>query len=201
MKNDHLVYWLVYDGYLKDYFINVRNVEIDPIFNQTLLSYGRGKLFNIWPENVRAYIIGERPVNFLMCTGHIKAVSDNVKNIIEKIAKGAAEFLPIQFYYEDGRPYTKMTYWVCNTLAIVDALDWDKTVWTETTPPNREDPDALLMVIKPRMYANKVANNHFFRILISNWVSPKVYVSRELKRAFEFEKCTVGIEFTPIITT
>ncbi|NTV36683.1 MAG: hypothetical protein HGA53_06990 [Anaerolineaceae bacterium] len=203
MKKDYLVYWVVHDGNLfEDYpeLICATKTDIDPNFDQKQLVFGRGRIGQGWPEDVLVFVSGTKPVDLLLCTPYLEIVSERAMKIIKELAPDEVEFLPVRVFHEDGKPYVAMKYWGINVLSILDALDWEHTTWTEPIPPNKDDPLAALSIIKPCLFADKVENHHFFRLIVTSRVYSSKYVSRELKRRLEKEKYVVGIEFGPIKT-
>lgn len=203
MKKEYLVYHIVLNSYMfEDHpeFLFALKTEIDPNFNVYQLSFGRGKLIQDWPENVTVYFSGWRCADYQICPSLIEIVSDRTKKVIEEVAEDQVEFLPVKSVFEDPKADQSMKFWAINVINIVDALDWDSTVWSKNPRPSREDPDAYSWIIKPRFYANKIENQHIFRYEIAGKVDSSIFVSNELRQRLIKAKCFIGIEFAPVKT-
>lgn len=201
MGKQYLVYWVIHDGDLFENhpeLICATQTNITPNFDQKQLVFGQGKISKSWPEDVSVLVSGTEPVDFLLCTPYIEIVSSRAKDVIEDLANDEVEFLPVEVFFEDGKPYMSMKYWAINILLTLDALDWEQTIWTDPSPPRRDDPLAALSIIKPCLFAKNIENHHFFRIRVASRVDSPKYISRELKQRLENKKFVLGMEFGPI---
>jgi hypothetical protein len=169
-------------------------------FDENLMVYSQEPLISRWPENVTINVDGSVPVDFLVITPSLSVVSDRVKVMIEQIAGGEVEFLPIKIHIVGCNPITELMYWAIHILNVVDALNWEHTRWTVTPPPMRNDPMATLRIIKPCFRLNKIQSINIFRFEVSNIIKPSIYISKKLKEALENESYTVGMNFTPVKT-
>lgn len=204
MKKEYLVYDIVPNSYMfEDHpeFISRIKTEINPEFDQFKVSFGRKRILEDWPKNVTVYFSGWRNSDYGYCTPYIQIVSDRAKRIIEEVAEDQVEFLPVKSVFEDPKADQSMKFWAINVINIVDALDWDSTVWSKSPPPSREDPDAYSWIIKPCFYSNKIINQHIFRYEVNGNVKSSFYVSNELRQRLIKAKCFIGIEFAPVKTT
>ncbi|HNS38492.1 MAG TPA: hypothetical protein PKM01_11970, partial [Anaerolineaceae bacterium] len=201
MGKQYLVYWVIHDGDLFENhpeLICATQTNITPNFDQKQLVFGQGKISKSWPEDVSVLVSGTEPVDFLLCTPYIEIVSNRAKDVIEDLANDEVEFLPVEVFFEDGKPYMPMKYWAINILLTLDALDWEQTIWTDPSPPRRDNPLAALSIIKPCLLAKNIENHHFFRIRVASRVDSPKYISRELKQRLENKKFVLGMEFGPI---
>jgi hypothetical protein len=202
MIDNALVFWLIHDGYIHDdnpELIYVPKV-VHPNFNEDLLSNGEGRLQSVWPRDISFYITGDQPVDLLLCTPRIDLISNRAKEVVERINREDVEFLPVQVCNTNGKPFLKMSYWVINVLSVVDALDWNNSRWTKTSPPSRDAPMVYMDLIKPCIYANKIQSMDFFQIIVADKKSYEKYISKRLKKELQKSGCTIGMEFTPIKT-
>lgn len=202
MKSEPLVYWLVYNAnFLDDHPEYICSKKVTSTeFDSSLLSFGRGSLLPIWPNDVEIFITGNQPVDYLLSDVHIDLVSDRVKMIFEEKANDDIELLPVNVMYDDGKPYDKMKYWAINILTIVDALDWENTRWSTPKPPNRNDPLVYMNIIKPSIYAMKIGDANIFRLEVAGKIKAQKFVSLKIKKELERLGFTVGMQFTPIKT-
>lgn len=204
MEKKYNAYWLLNDfNLLEDRLelIRVAKPEISTNFNEFLLNSGNTRMIDIWPKDVYIPIQGYIPVDLLICTPYIEAVSDAAKWVITKMAQEEIEFLPIRVYDENGNPYTKTNYWVINILTVIDAIDWVNTRWFSKTPPRKDDPNAQMDIIKPCLINSKIIGHNIFLIKVAEKVNRSIYLSYSLMNELTKEGCAVGMEFSPIKTT
>lgn len=157
---------------------------------------------NIWPDDVTIYVTGEKPISYLSCSAPVNLVSDEMKKIIEDYTFGDIEFLPVNTLYEDGRPYIATNYWVLNVLAfLTDVLDWENTIWTVPTVPNKNDPEFLSKIIRPCLLEKNITGVHMFRFEENHEIYPAIYISSKLKNALKKANCTSGMYFGSVRTS
>ncbi|MEL7590045.1 MAG: DUF1629 domain-containing protein [Anaerolineaceae bacterium] len=198
------VYKLLHDAYVYDSYPGAFLVPKNGIkysrFDEKLISFGRGSLKNLWPQDMTVNITGITPVDYLFCSVNIDAVSDHARTVIEKISPLDVEFFPLDVIDEDGMPIIKTKYWVINVLTIIDALDWDNTKWTTGKPPTKKDPTAFLSIIKPCLIESKINGRNIFRIEVANQTTSGKFISHFLRKSLEKEGCTIGMDFGQIKT-
>lgn len=202
-NHESKVYWVVHDGnFLNAHpeYILEEKVIINPSFNDKRLNFDRGSIMKDWPDGVSIYVSGSKPVDLLLCSPYIDIVSDRARQIFQELAPGEIEFLPVQVYQTNGRPFEAMQYWAIHVLTVLDALAWDETVWVTPVPPQRDDPTAFMSIIKPVFYENKLGNHKVFRFEVNGQVRSGWYVTKDVKEALVKEKCFIGIEFYPVKT-
>lgn len=198
----NLVYWLVHDGELFEKHRElILPTRVDrPEFDEKQLTFGRGSIRNIWPEDVKIFVIGSQSVDLLLCTPHINIVSDRAREVIQNLAPDDVEFLPVKVFGQNGKEYNQMAYWAIYVLRVVDPLDWVHTKWTTPFSPSKDDPSAYMKIIKPCFFADKIRDINFFRLEVGGKIRGSMYISSVLADAVTTSGCSVGMEFTPIKT-
>jgi hypothetical protein len=195
----NFVYWLVFKGSLFDdspELIQAERVE-DFGFDETRHCFEAKSLTSIWPKDFAIYITGQKTVDYLRCSAYYEIVSDRVRKVIESISKNEVEFLPVKLYQDKNIEFPEK-FWVPNILCTIDALDWENTKWISKTPPDRNDPEAYMDIIKPAMIEEKIKYANIFMIIVQGKIKSIIYLSARLKEALEIAGCTVGMEFGPI---
>lgn len=203
MKNDHKVYWIINNSYLFENhpeYIRSSKIVVGENFDEKRLCFDRGPIGSDWPGSVQVLVNGTEPVDLLLCSPYIEIVSDRVRIIIQELSPEEVEFLPVNVFQTNGQAYKAMKYWAINILTILDVLSWDDTVWVGPTPPQKDDPMAVLAIIKPRFFDIGIRDHHIFRYEVNGKIRPGWYISIELMRRLRKQKCTIGFEFGPILT-
>ena len=205
MNKNPKVYWLCNDEFAfeKDReLIGVNEVTIgrslDSIIDQNI-----GKsMRSVWPSDFYFPVVGTKPVDLLLCTSRVEAVSERAKKIIENTACDEVEFLPLKVLFNDGKKRFYEHYWVLNILCIVDEpLDWKRTVWTQPEPPERNDKKAYMKIFKPCFIEEKIAGKHFFHSKIGGVINISKYLSRELVENLKRANSSLGMHFSPVHTS
>lgn len=199
-KAYHLLHDAYYDETYTEAIIVPKNGTRYSHFDERLISFGRGSLKTLWPSDLTVSVTGKKPVDYLFCSAYIDAVSERVRNVIQKIAPLDVEFFPLDVFFEDGRPFSTMKYWAIYVLPIVDALDWANTIWSTENTPARNDPTAFLSIIKPRLIESRIIDKNIFRIEVASKITSGTYISHLVKTSLIKAGCTIGMDFGQIKT-
>jgi len=203
--NKTKVYKLIHDAYVDDEYHDAILVPKKGTkfsnFDEKLISFGRGSLKALWPQDLTVNVTGTQPVDFMFCTAYIEAVSERAKMVIETLSPLDVEFYPLDVFSEDGKPFNSMKYWAIYIMTILDALDWENTMWKETIPPARNDPKAFMSFIRPCLIESKIKDTNIFRIEVAGETTSGKFVSNKLRTALKKEGCAIGMDFGQVKTT
>lgn len=156
----------------------------------------KGKWIDDWPEGITFYVKGEHPEDYLLGGLGWVAISENVRQSLNKCGVTEGQFLPIQVIHkETGNKIG--SYWILNVLKVVEALDPERTRWLN---PHTKETDEFptLNIIKEALRREALKGVDIFLLGIKGQITRSVYISEYLKQCLEKEKTTKGLKFIPI---
>lgn len=135
-------------------FIRRWGVELS-INDHTLVALTQGRLVDSWNPDTVAECDRKGPVEDMpWCSPHGYVVSQRIREILERMAPGNCQFLPVTVQYK-RRTIDAGPYWVLNILNVVDCLDMVKS----TIRPSKVLPSGMAvleMVIRHELIPGNV---------------------------------------------
>ncbi len=138
----------------------------------------------------------ERLMDYLDIPPRLVAVSSQARSIIESVATGSVQFLPIlAFHRADGRSLG--TYWVMNVLDIVSGLSFPHTKWIghPSTPAHET---AVANILRPALVGEAVKGHHLFRLMV-NRRPFRLFASEQLRQALIADNAADGFGFERVL--
>lgn len=154
-------------------------------------------LQNKWVDDFTIYTQGTIPVDYFLAGGFYDVVSDPVRRTVQAmIEKERVEFLPVRVVSVATNEEIER-YWAINVIENIDALDWEKTIWTTPKVPY-DDNQAYSKIIRPVLKFELTKNVNIFHLSVEGRIKSGIYISWQLKKALEDANSILGMEFTPI---
>lgn len=140
----------------------------------------------------------EGPLEDVLKTANLlPVVSARLKSTLEANRIGGVQYLPVTIY--DSADHVLATYYLANTLSVIDALDEKRSTLRRRTYRKRDGTvlDYIAWVSRTVFRASAVQGHDIIRL--SNYSGP-IYVSNKFREVFEQNGFT-GISFLPIELT
>lgn len=150
-----------------------------------------------WPDDVAADSYDDFPIEDLPLAVEAPMVSQRTRELIERVAPGCAQFLPVTMTHR-GKPMRIGRYWVMNMVKPVDCLDPE--LGTTTPVPERiakhMPADSVQLVYERTRFLRSVvpADAALFRMR-KQYIT--VVARDDVREAFESHGIT-GVKFKPL---
>jgi hypothetical protein len=159
-------------------------------FDKDLLT--EGTLVHNWSSDITLYVKGKNPTDYLFNPlSPWFIISKRAQMAVDHLNVVGIQFLPVHVFHTSGVEIPG--YAIGNVLTIVEALDYEHTVWM--TPDREHVTYPQLNVLEEALQKKKVASFDIFRLAE---LRTQIYVSEHFRESLERRRATIGFGFKPV---
>lgn len=154
-----------------------------------------GEEIKNWPKGIILYVEGTHVVDYLLGGLQWIVVSERFRIALDQCGVSGIQYMPIDLVHKSGG-YDVGKYYALNVTRIIDALDWERTRWTDLQDVNPHT-YPILNILNESLRNDLLNEVDVFRLRVSGEVGA-IYFSLRAKECLERAGATRGYIFVSV---